>query len=216
MNNTKNSFTKIANNIFGKSNIKSIHESPARFIRRYKAVVFVPEEMAEVVIHAMASAGAGVIGNYTVCSFRLKGKGTFTGGKASNPVVGKKGKFETLEEVRIEMLCDEASLPGVIDAMLEVHPYEEPAHEIYPVLVMAKDIHEAVVNLKKAVTLSSVLGKINSQIDAGNLSNAAETKVKQVIIRDSGAIEDKHASKSNNKVLYMNRNSKGIFNMRLL
>ncbi|MCI0448798.1 MAG: hypothetical protein L0Y79_03300 [Chlorobi bacterium] len=105
------------------------------YIKKYKIVVFVPPDKADSISFAMASAGAGVIGNYTVCSFRTKGTGTFKGGEDSSPSVGKKGRFEKVSEIRLEMICSKEKLDSAIGEMLKVHPYEEPAYEIYEVIV---------------------------------------------------------------------------------
>ncbi len=101
-------------------------------VQQFKIVVFVPEATADTVAAAMAEAGAGVIGNYTNCSFRIMGTGTFKGSSASNPTIGKPGSYERVSEVRLEMLCPEARLPHVCQTMLSAHPYEEPAYDIHP------------------------------------------------------------------------------------
>lgn len=99
---------------------------------QFKAVVFVPEKNLEQVANAVFSAGAGIIGEYKNCSFRLKGEGTFLGSEKTNPVIGKKNIFEKVEEVRLEFLVDGWNLNNVISALLKFHPYEEPAYDIYP------------------------------------------------------------------------------------
>jgi dinuclear metal center YbgI/SA1388 family protein len=98
----------------------------------YKLVVFVPAEHASALREALAAAGAGVIGNYTECSYELEGSGTFVGGDAANPVVGERGRLERVAEVRLEMVCSEAALPRAAEALRRVHPYEEPAWDVVP------------------------------------------------------------------------------------
>ena len=97
-----------------------------------KLVTFVPEDRADVLRDALAEAGAGVIGNYTRCSFNLRGEGTFLGDDTANPQVGEKGRFERVPELRLEMVCPERAVPAVARALLQHHPYEEPAWELYP------------------------------------------------------------------------------------
>jgi hypothetical protein len=96
-----------------------------------KLVVFVPEENADRLRSALAAAGAGVIGAYTSCSFNLKGEGTFFGDDGSNPSVGERGRLERVPELRLEMVCPGGAVPRVTRALLENHPYEEPAWELY-------------------------------------------------------------------------------------
>ena len=96
----------------------------------HKVVVFVPADHLDRVRSAMAAAGAGHIGNYSVCSFNLEGFGTFLGSEQANPTVGKRGQLERAPEYRLEMVCSEAQLRGVAQAIRHTHPYEEPAWEI--------------------------------------------------------------------------------------
>ncbi len=97
-----------------------------------KVVVFVPEKDLERVADAMFGAGAGWIGEYGECSFRLAGTGTFHGSEAANPTVGRKGQRESVGEWRLEVVCPERSVPQVVAAMRRVHSYEEPAFDVYP------------------------------------------------------------------------------------
>jgi dinuclear metal center YbgI/SA1388 family protein len=99
---------------------------------QFKIAVFIPEEKLEEVSAAIFDAGAGEIGEYGKCSFRLKGEGTFQGSGNTNPAIGKKGIFETISEVRFETIVNSWNLHRVISALLKSHPYEEPAYDIYP------------------------------------------------------------------------------------
>jgi len=99
--------------------------------RYHKVVVFVPEEAVERVRNAMADAGAGRIGLYTHCSFRVRGIGSFTPEDSAKPYVGTPGRLEEVEELRLEMICTGSVLDAVIRAMRENHPYEEVAYDVY-------------------------------------------------------------------------------------
>lgn len=96
-----------------------------------KLVVFVPETHADALRDALSQAGAGIIGAYSKCSFGLRGEGTFVGDDSSSPAVGEKGRFERAPELRMEMVCPERALPAVTRALARVHPYEEPAWDLY-------------------------------------------------------------------------------------
>ena len=98
-----------------------------------KLVVFVPEENADDVAKALAEAGAGVIGDYSECTFRTHGTGTFRGGDDTNPYLGEKGRLEKAKEVRLETVVAAQSLRRAVDAATAAHPYEEVALDIYPV-----------------------------------------------------------------------------------
>ena len=97
-----------------------------------KIVIFVPGSHADVVRETMGKAGAGKIGNYTHCSFSSKGIGQFKPEEGARPHIGEVGKFESVEEERIEAICERSLVAEVIKAIKEVHPYEEVAVDIYP------------------------------------------------------------------------------------
>lgn len=96
-----------------------------------KLVVFVPLSHADTVRQALGEAGAGRIGNYDFCSFSSRGAGRFRGNELSNPVIGEVGKYEVIEEERIEVVVPREILTEVIEKMKSVHPYEEVAFDVY-------------------------------------------------------------------------------------
>lgn len=99
---------------------------------QFKVVVFVPEKNLDSVAQAIFENGGGVIGEYTHCSFRTGGKGTFKGSEKTNPVVGKKHRYEKINEIKIEVIVDSWKLNKVLEAVRRVHPYEELAYDVYP------------------------------------------------------------------------------------
>ncbi len=105
---------------------------PAASATRAKLVVFVPEGDLERVSRAMFDAGAGVIGEYRECSFRVAGRGTFFGSDASNPTIGQAGRREVVDEWRLEVICPQAAVPKIVAALRSAHSYEEPAYDVYP------------------------------------------------------------------------------------
>lgn len=103
--------------------------------KRYKIVVYVPEAEANKLRDAIGNAGAGIIGNYTHCTFTIKGTGRFKPTEKANPTIGEAGKLEEVSEDRIETVCEEDKLKGILKAIREMHPYEEPAVDVYPIEV---------------------------------------------------------------------------------
>jgi dinuclear metal center YbgI/SA1388 family protein len=97
-----------------------------------KLVTFAPPNYLDNVAQAMFAAGAGKIGDYEQCSYRLNGEGTFFGTDATSPTVGQKGILEKVQETRIEVEVRGNVLPEVVKALRENHPYEEPAFDLYP------------------------------------------------------------------------------------
>ena len=96
-----------------------------------KVVVFVPAGHEDKVAMTMAEAGAGWIGSYSHCTFRAKGIGTFKPGDGTTPFVGEPGKLERVEEYRIESIVPSELTRQVVQALLDVHPYQEVAYDIY-------------------------------------------------------------------------------------
>lgn len=99
-----------------------------------KIVVFVPLSHSDVVRKAIGDAGGGKIGNYNHCSFSSKGIGRFIPQEGAQPAIGKVGKLEEVEEERIEFVCERQKAKGVIEVIRKVHPYEEVALDIYPLI----------------------------------------------------------------------------------
>ena len=97
-----------------------------------KLVTFIPVEYSDKVRETVFAAGAGTIGNYDSCSFTAEGEGTFRGNENSQPFVGEKGKIHSEKEVRFETIFPAYLQVKIIQALINSHPYEEVAYDIYP------------------------------------------------------------------------------------
>ena len=97
-----------------------------------KIVTYVPEDHIEKVRSALFAAGAGVIGNYDLCSYSGSGQGTFRGNEFSNPFVGSREELHTEKEFRLETIVPRHLISNVITALLASHPYEEVAYDLVP------------------------------------------------------------------------------------
>lgn len=97
----------------------------------FKLVTFVPDDHLADVRRALASAGAGVIGNYVECSFSLAGMGTYQPQKGAKPLTGEVGKLEEAEEQRLEMRVPEHLVGEVLNALRHAHPYDEVAYDMF-------------------------------------------------------------------------------------
>lgn len=95
--------------------------------------MYVPESHADKLREAIGNAGAGKIGNYSHCTFTIKGTGRFKPEDGANPTIGSVGKMEEVAEDRIETVCTADKLQAVLKAIKDVHPYEEPATDVYPI-----------------------------------------------------------------------------------
>lgn len=97
-------------------------------------IVTVPPENIEDVRLAICNEGAGIIGNYSHCSMSTKCIGTFKPNEKANPYIGKSNKLEFVEEDRLEVVCPIEKVKNVVSKIRRVHPYEEPAINIVPLL----------------------------------------------------------------------------------
>ncbi len=96
-----------------------------------KLSTYVPSEQSDAILDALHKAGAGAIGNYTECSFTLEGTGRFRGKDFSNPHLGKPLEKKQISEVQIQVVFESHLENSIENALIEAHPYETIAYEIY-------------------------------------------------------------------------------------
>lgn len=164
---TKNNPNKIS--FFNQKEIKSITPAFYGYVHKKKIVTYLPVSHLDKVTFELANAKAGKIGDYSLCSFRMKGVGTFLPSRNSKPFTGKKGKLAFEEEVRLEMEIAPVYLDNAIDTLLEVHPYEEPAYEIYDFTKRNSTPSGYVIELKKKMNLADIVKKISRSFDTANI-----------------------------------------------
>lgn len=115
-------------NLLGLKKIKPIVQSNEKV---YKVVTFVPEEYVEKVRSALFESGAGHIGNYSECSFNTEGTGTFKPLEEAHPFIGEKEERAYVKETKVEVIVRARDLYKVLDSLRKVHPYEEPAIDVF-------------------------------------------------------------------------------------
>ena len=99
----------------------------------YKFIFYAPENACEKIKKSVFETGAGTLGNYQECAFEVSGIGQFKPAPGADPALGEIGKLEKVHEKKVEILCTEHNIRAALKAMLEAHPYEEPAYEILAV-----------------------------------------------------------------------------------
>jgi dinuclear metal center YbgI/SA1388 family protein len=110
-----------------------------------KLFTFVPKANAEQLRNALFNAGAGSVGNYTECSFNAEGDGTFKAGEGASPYVGEIGKQHVEHEIKIEVIFPSFLEMDVIKALIDSHPYEEPAYDLVQLTNTRRDIGSGVI-----------------------------------------------------------------------
>jgi dinuclear metal center YbgI/SA1388 family protein len=150
----------------------------------YKLVVFVPPENIDEVSDAICKAGAGIIGDYDYCTFKTKGTGAFRAGKNTNPAIGETGKYNQVEEYRLETLVEKDRIEMAISAMLKTHPYEEVAYDIYEVKEFSRAGLGRIGDLEEETLLTDCIKEWSLKLGNKNLkvSNDLNRKVKRVAV----------------------------------
>lgn len=100
--------------------------------RQAKIVVFTPAADLDAVLRALDASGAGIIGRYHECSFRTPGTGTFLPLEGADPTIGRVGRREEVEELRVEAIVPLALAGQAVAAVRQAHSYEEPAIDVVP------------------------------------------------------------------------------------
>jgi hypothetical protein len=102
--------------------------------KRVQISTTVPLENADTIRKALGEAGAGVLGDYSFCSFSIIGKGQFKPSEDARPHIGEANTLEVVDEDRISVNCDLSAAKQVVAALRAAHPYEEPLIDIIPLI----------------------------------------------------------------------------------
>jgi dinuclear metal center YbgI/SA1388 family protein len=160
--------------------ISATDRGPLRIVQpkanQYKLVTFVPTEHLERVSAALFAAGAGRIGNYTQCSFRSSGTGTFFGEEGSNPTVGESGKLEQSAEVRLETVLPITKLNDAIAALRKSHPYEEPAFDLVQLATPPEKIGQGRLGTLPPTPRQAIFERIKRELGIDHLLIAGPTE----------------------------------------
>jgi dinuclear metal center YbgI/SA1388 family protein len=150
-----------------------------------KLIVFVPENHIEQIAQSIFENGGGIIGNYSHCSFRMNGTGTFMGSEKSNPAIGKKQNYEKVSEVKLEVLVDSWKLDKMLTSIKTSHPYEEMAYDIYP--LKNKNVNYgigAIGKLPGEMSADAFLKYVSEKININNFryTEGKSNKIKKVAV----------------------------------
>jgi dinuclear metal center YbgI/SA1388 family protein len=97
-----------------------------------KLVVYGPEDHCRRMLDVFFAHEQGVIGQYTCCTFRQAGTGTFKPGPAARPLTGKPGEIVCADECRIEVTVPSSAVRQLVSGLRDIHPYETMAWDAYP------------------------------------------------------------------------------------
>lgn len=146
---------------------------------------YVPKEAILKVQNALSAAGAGSIGNYNGCNFQSEGKGSFLPNKDANPSIGEIGKFETVEEIKIEVQFPSHLKGKVLNALKVAHPYEEVVYQLIQLETTSSNIGSGMYGtLPEPISEIEFLQKLKTVFNTGVIKHTAlkEKKVSKVAL----------------------------------
>ncbi|HJD91261.1 Nif3-like dinuclear metal center hexameric protein [Bacteroides coprosuis] len=139
----------------------------------YKLVTFVPLAQAEEVRQTLFQAGCGHIGEYDSCSYNIQGEGTFRALDGAQPFCGEVGTLHTEPEVRIETIFPSFKKSAVVRALVQAHPYEEPAFDIYPLANSWSQVGAGVIaSLPEPIDEKEFLLKVKNIFQVGSVKHS--------------------------------------------
>jgi dinuclear metal center YbgI/SA1388 family protein len=165
-----------------------------------KLTTFIPPENVDQVMAAVHAAGAGQVGKYKNCSFRVEGTGTFQPDENANPHIGERGKQEFVKEVRVEMIFPSFLEDSVMAALRKSHPYEEVAYFLTSLLNENQEVGTGMIGeLPKAVEPIEFLKRLKVSMDLNVIryTNLLDRPIKKVALcGGSGSFLLTHAIKN--------------------
>jgi dinuclear metal center YbgI/SA1388 family protein len=156
-------------NLADQFNLSEIEPLEPVSTQDYKIVVFTPVEYLDKIRMAMAEAGAGIIGEYTICSFEQTGVGTFQPNDTAQPFIGRPGQFTTTPEIRLEMVTSARNLSEILKVISLNHPYDQPVMDVYPLLCSSRHGMGRMGNLKTTTTFRDLCLVVQEKLSAKDI-----------------------------------------------
>lgn len=150
-----------------------------------KIETFVPQDHTLQVLEALHHAGAGHIGNYSHCSFRVIGKGTFLPNTSAKPTIGQHNQKEEVQEDKIELIFPTHMKAGILSALKAAHPYEEVAYYVQSVQNEHQEVGSGQIgDLVQPLTQEAFLQHLKTQINVSMIKYTALTaeKIQKVAV----------------------------------
>lgn len=142
-----------------------------------KLVCYIPKTHVAQVSDAMFKAGAGSIGDYDECSFQTQGQGSFRPSSKANPFIGEAEKRAKVDEVKFEVVCSTHLVTKVVRSMIDAHPYEEVAYEVYPMLnANSYEGSGMIGELKEPLETAVFLQQVKNTFQCGVIRHTELTK----------------------------------------
>ena len=150
-----------------------------------KLTFFVPVENTDQVVNALHEAGAGMIGNYSHCSFITEGTGTFLPNEKAKPTIGQQGEIEKVKENRVEVIFPTHQKSSILKTLIAAHPYEEIAYYLHDLQNIDNEIGAGMIGelaepIESATFISSL--KKNMNVDVVRHTALVKKEVKKIAL----------------------------------
>ncbi len=130
-----------------------------------KWVVFVPVEHAGALRDSLFAAGAGQIGDYSCCSWSVRGTGQFLPLEGASPAIGQVGAVEQVAEDRVEVIAPAKLRGRVLAALRHAHPYQEPAFDVFALAPLPADVGIGrICSLPEPEPLSAFVSRVHGAL----------------------------------------------------
>lgn len=150
-----------------------------------KLIINIPATHTAAMREALGHAGFGSIGAYTNCSFTASGEGRFQPTESALPFIGKANELAVVAEDKIELIIQEHELNAAVSLMKAVHPYEEVAYDIVPLMNKNTAIGSGMVgDLPDEISVMTFLEDIKHKFGCGTIRYTIPTKktIKRVAV----------------------------------
>ena len=101
-------------------------------IRYCKLEIFLPESHLEAVRRALERVDAGHIGRYDRCLSYSPVTSCWRPLPGAAPYLGPPGECYTGPELKVEVTCPTERVDRTVEAVKQIHPYEEPVINVIP------------------------------------------------------------------------------------
>ncbi len=101
-----------------------------------KLEIFIPETHFAALREALRAVDAGHIGNYDSCLSVSGVTGYWRPLAGADPYLGETGKLSSEPELKVEVTITADRLRKTIQAIKDIHPYEEPVINAIPLVAV--------------------------------------------------------------------------------
>ena len=103
----------------------------------FKIIVFVPEDFLNQMMEQINDVIEPLEQNYDYAFSFSKVSSTWRPLEGSTPCMGEINKIQKVEEIKLEFSVKEQDLKNVLQLVRNIHPYEIPVIEVYPLHIYA-------------------------------------------------------------------------------